>query len=101
MAEFTVNGRMLVRTFKTQFKNAFGASLRVYKGKKYADDSATLASIRTGDVKGGDLKVNGNMQVGNFENKFKEMFGINIQVANSDDTALADNHITISAAGKQ
>ncbi len=50
MAEFNISGRMAVKTLKKQFKDAFGATLRVYNGKKFADDNATLASIRTGDV---------------------------------------------------
>ena len=66
----------------------------------FADDDATLASIRGEGAKGGELVVKGNMQVGNFEKKVAEMYGIGIQVANADDTKLADNGITLTAAGK-
>lgn len=100
MAEFNISGRMAVKSLKKQFKEAFGATLRVYKGKQFADDDATLASIRVGDAKGGELKCAGNLKVGNFENKMKELFGVKVQVANKDDNALANNDITISAAGK-
>ena len=100
MAEFGIDGRMKVKTLKAQFKSAFGATLRVYKGKQFADDDATLASIRVGDAKGGALKCAGNLKVGNFEDKMKEMFGVTVQVANKDDSALASNDITIAAAGK-
>ena len=55
MAEFNISGRLTVKSLKKQFKEAFGATLRVYKGKQFADDDATLASIRVGDVKGGEL----------------------------------------------
>ena len=34
------------------------------------------------------------------EDKVKELYGIKVQVANADDSALADNGITITAAGK-
>jgi hypothetical protein len=34
------------------------------------------------------------------EDKVKELYGIKVQVANADDSALADNSITITAAGK-
>lgn len=91
---------MKVKTLRTQFKEAFGSTLRVYNGVKFADDDATLASIRAKDAKGGELAVKGNMQVGNFENKVKELYGIKVQVANADDSALADNSITLTAAGK-
>ncbi len=40
------------------------------------------------------------MLVGNFEDKVKELYGIKVQVANADDSALADNSATITAAGK-
>ncbi|MCR4812902.1 MAG: hypothetical protein K5867_09965 [Bacteroidales bacterium] len=104
MAEIALKGNMKVKTLKADFKKAFGSTLRVYmsptcKGRM-ADDEATLASIRAEGAKGGELKVVGNMQVGNFEKKIVEMYGIGVQVANAADTALADNSITIAAAGK-
>ncbi len=101
MAEISVSGRMLVKSLKKQFKDAYNATLRVYKGKAFAGEDDTLASIKTSDAKGGDLKISGNMLVGNFETKFKETFGITVQVANADDSKLSDNKITISAAGKE
>ena len=104
MAEIALKGNMKVKTLKADFKKAFGSSLRVYmspscKGRM-ADDEATLASIRAEGAKGGELKVVGNMQVGNFEKKIVEMYGIGVQVANADDSALADNSATLCGAGK-
>ena len=104
MAEIALKGNMKVKTLKADFKKAFGSTLRVYmsptcKGRM-ADDDATLASIRADGAKGGELKVVGNMQVGNFEKKIVEMYGIGVQVANAADTALADNSATLVAAGK-
>ena len=102
MAEFSINGRMTVKSLRKQFKDAFGASLRVYKGAKFAPEDATLASIRSGEnVKGGELVCKGNLQVGNFEAKMKEMFGITVKVANSDNTKLASANMTIAAAGRE
>ena len=102
MAEFTLNGRTKVKTLKANFKENFGSTLRVYKSASckggFADDDATLASIRAEGAKGGDLVVKGNMQVGNFEKKVAEMYGIGVQVATKDDSALADNSITLAAA---
>lgn len=96
---------MKVKTLKAEFKEAFGATLRVYKSEScrgaFADDEATLASIRQGDAKGGELKVSGNIKVGNFEDKMKEIFGVKEQVANSDDSKLSSNDISISAAGRE
>ena len=102
MAEFCINGRMTVKSLRKQFKDAFGASLRVYKGAKFAPEDATLASIRSGEnVKGGELVCKGNLQVGNFEAKMKEMFGITVKVANPDNTKLASSNMTIAAAGRE
>ena len=101
MADFNIDGRMKVKTLKANFKKEFGATLRVYYKKHFADEDATLSSIKAEGAKGGEIKVGGNLRVGNFENKVKELFGIEVQVANADDTALADNSITLVAAGKK
>ena len=104
MAEFKLDGRMKVKTLKANFKKEFGASLRVYKNESckgaFADDDATLASLRAEGKKGGELTVGGNLKVGNFEKKIAEMYGIGVQVANADDSKLADNSITLVAVGK-
>jgi hypothetical protein len=87
MAEFTVSGRMSVAKLKQNFKEEFGATLRVYQGVKLADDAATVASLRKkGDVQKGstDFKVSSNMQVGTFEQKFLDVFGIKVRVAEKD-----------------
>ena len=104
MAEFKLDGRMKVKSLKDNFKKCFGASLRVYKSESckgaFADDDATLASIRAEGKKGGELVVGGNLRVGNFEKKIAEMYGIGVQVADKDDKKLADNDATLVAAGK-
>ena len=104
MAEFKLDGRMKVKSLKENFKKCFGASLRVYKSESckgaFADENATLASIRAEGKKGGELTVGGNLRVGNFEKKIAELYGIGVQVANADDSKLADNDITLVAAGK-
>ncbi len=104
MAEIKLSGNMRVKSLKNQFKEAFGSTLRVYKSESckggFADDEATLASIRGEGKKGGELAIKGNMQVGNFEKKVAELYGIGVQVANADDSQLADNSITLVAAGK-
>ena len=64
-----------------------------------ADDDATLASLRAEGAKGGELTVGGNLRVGNFEKKIAELYGIGVQVANADNSALADNEVTLVAAG--
>ncbi len=97
MAELNINGRMLVKNFKKQFKEVFGGSLRVYKGQNFADDEATLAAIRAEGGKGGELTLRANTLVGNFEYKMMELFGIKVQVADADDKKLLDNALTLGA----
>jgi hypothetical protein len=105
MAEFNLDGRTKVKTLKANFKKTFGATLRVYKSESckggFADDDATLASLRAEGKKGGELKVAGNLKVANFEKKVAELYGIGVQVANADDSALANNDITLAAAGRE
>jgi hypothetical protein len=100
MADFTISGRMKVKTLKADFKKAYNSTLRVYNGARFADDDATLASIRKGDAKGGEVAINGKMLIGNFESKILEEFGIRIQVATADDSKLVDNKVTLTQSGK-
>ena len=104
MADFKLDGRMKVKSLKDNFKKCFGASLRVYKSESckgaFADDDATLASIRAEGKKGGELVVGSILRVGSFEKKIAELYGIGVQVADKEDKKLADNDITLAAAGK-
>ena len=104
MAEFKLDGRMKVKTLKENYKKNFGGTLRVYKSVScrgaMADNDATLASLRAEGKKGGELVVGGNLKVGNFEKKIAELYGIGVQVATKDDSKLADNDLTLVAAGK-
>lgn len=100
MADFKITGRMKVKSLKNDFKKAYGSTLRVYNGARYADDDDTLASIRKGDAKGGEFEVNGNMHVGTFEKKVMEEYGVKVQVATPDDSELSDNGISLSQSGK-
>ena len=103
MAEFDISGRMSVKTLKNQFKNTFGLELRVYKGKQFADESATLASISEKKVE--EFSCKANMQVGNFEARFKEATGVTVQVAVLPDApkeagALVNNSYTLGEASR-
>ncbi len=100
MAEFKIDGRMKVKTLQTKFKKEFGATLRVYHGVNFANEELTLAAIRVGDTKGGEFACRGNMQVGTFEKKMKELFGIRVKVADKANEKLAPADATITSAGK-
>jgi hypothetical protein len=93
-----IDGRMKVKTLRSQFKDDFNLTLRVYDGRSFADDNSTLASIRKGDAKGGEFSPRRNTKIGNLEDKMKDLFGIKVQVAGSDDSYLCDNDLTLSEA---
>lgn len=99
MASIKISGRMKVKTLKDEFKKAFGVGIRLYNGVKFADDDATLASIRKGDAKGGDVEIHGNLKVGNAEKLILDNFGIKNQI--EDKTGeLADNNVTLGSLKK-
>ena len=92
----SIDGRKKVKTLREEFKKEFGVSIRVYKGVKFADDDATLASIRKGDApKTGSFEVHGNTKVGNVEKQFLDALGIKVQIEAADGS-LADNNLTLS-----
>lgn len=98
---------MIVKTLKKDFKDAFGATLRVYTTTKCispAADDETLASLmnKAGKKGSSDAQTFGGMQqVGNFEKKIAEIYGIGVQVATPNDTRLSDNSLTLAQAGKE
>ncbi len=93
-----INGRVKVKTLKAQFFEEFGLTIRVYDGRSFADDNATLASIRRGESIGGEFSPRKNTKVGNLEDKIKELFGLKTQIAGSDNSYLCDNKITLAKA---
>lgn len=95
-----VTGRTTVKKLKEDFKKEFGVSVRVYKGRQFADDSATLASIRAECAPAkGDFEVHGNTKVGNVEKQFKDQLGISIQIEDRAG-ALADNNVSLASLKK-
>ena len=101
MADFSISGRMSVAGLQNQFKKTFGLELRVYKGTKFADPKATLASLS--EKKVDDFDCKGNTKVGNFEIKFEAATGLKVQVATLPNAAvepgkLVNNDFTLSKA---
>lgn len=95
-----VNGRMTVKALKEKFKTEFGVEIRVYKGAKFAEDTATLASIRKDDApKASEFEVHGNTKVGNVEKLFLDNAGIKVQIEAADGE-LADNNVTLASLKK-
>jgi hypothetical protein len=104
MAEFSISGRLSVAGLQRQFKQTFGLELRVYKGNKFADEKATLASLS--DKKVEDFQCAGNMKVGNFESRFESATGLKVQIATLPDAPvepgkLVNNDFTLSQASSK
>jgi hypothetical protein len=97
MAHISAHGRTKVATLKKEFKAAYGVGIRIYNGVKFADDGATLASIRPeGKTSDGAIKIDGKMLVGNVEKKFLDVLGVKVQIENRQGD-LADNGVTLTS----
>lgn len=101
MAHISAHGRTKVETLKKEFKAAYGVGIRIYNGQRFADETATLASIRPdGKTSEGAIKINGKMLVGNIEKKILDVLGVKVQIEDLQGN-LADNGVTLtSLSGK-
>lgn len=103
--DFEVESTMKVNDLCRQFKDVFGLSLRVYKGKKLADDGrmtlktldqrTTKTSVNFDSIK---LKIKANQKVVEVENLFLEHFGIVVQIADIENKKLLSDEITLGDA---
>lgn len=83
-----IDGRMKVNQLKRNFKCVYNATLRVYDGKKRADDNATLSELRAEGCKGGDMTCTPEDTVEYFEFFLQNLYGIHVEVATIDDWVL-------------
>ena len=94
---FAVSGRMFVGRFEKEFENEFGVKCQVKKGKYFADNKTSLASLRPKYFSGPktvQLKIRGNMLISNVKEKFEESFGLQLELYHGrwiapDDVTLA------------
>jgi hypothetical protein len=99
MADIKVTGIHKVKSIKKSFKDAFGVGIRFYEGKKFADDEATIASIRKQEASGAEITIRGNTLVKNVEKMFMDSLGVTVQI--EDKTGgLANNDVTIASLSK-
>ena len=104
-SEFEVEITMKVTDLTKQFKNKFGLSLRVYKGKKLADDGrmtlktldqrTTQTSVNFDSSK---MKIKAINKVLEVEQMFLENFGIVVQIADIENKKLLADDITLGDA---
>lgn len=90
-----IDGRMKVAQLKRNFKCVYNATLRVYDGKRLADDNKMLSELRTEGCKGGDMTCTPADTVEYFEYFIKNLYGIHVEVATIDDWVLVLDNIPL------
>lgn len=105
-ADFQISPNMKIKSIQTEFKNNFGLTLRVYKGKVLADPEITFAQLNkltSKDIKtnSSDLVIKANMAISEFEKLVSNHFGITVQVANEWDTYNVNNKYTLGQASRR
>jgi hypothetical protein len=89
MSEIKVNGRIKVKSFNQAFTKAYPylhAILKLPNGKNI-DTEVTIANAKSQSNDGKyvptaneDFSVRGNLQIGSFEKRFQETFGVRCEV---------------------
>lgn len=99
-----IEPNLKVSALKSAFNKKFGASLRVYKNIRFAQDNAKISEVRVAKIatpKNGIVKADADMKVADFEKLVLEEYGVKVQVANANNSKLAKNDGTIAEAAKQ
>jgi len=104
--DFHISPNKKVKSIKSEFKNNFGLTLRVYKGKQFADDNLTFAALNqktSKDInsKNDDLSIKASMNIGEFEKLIDQHYGLTVQVANEYDTYCINNKYTLGQASRK
>jgi len=105
-ADFHISPTMHVRTVQRKFKENFGLTLRIYKGKQFADGGSTIAALdrRTRanvDTTAADIVIKASMTAGEVERLVKGNYGLTVQVANEYNTYCLKNKYTLGQAGRK
>ena len=105
-SDFSIEPNQKVKTVQADFKENFGLTLRVYKGKMLADPELTFAQLNQKTSKkvvwnADNLKIKANMTIKQVEDLIDDQFGLTVQVANEYDTYCVGNHYTIGQASRK
>ena len=101
-ADFDVQGNMRVKTLQKNFSECFGCELRIYNGKRFAEEDYTIAKIRDSKIvaTGEEFTIRASWTVDRLEKQFTESFGIKVQVALPENGGLAENSQTLGAVSR-
>ena len=92
---------MKIGGFRKAFRDAFGSTLRVYRGKHFADDDATIGSVAGKPIKHGTkFTLSPQLKVARLEKDLWKHFELRVQVRTPDDSELVDNDLTLGESGK-
>tara|TARA_B100001057_G_scaffold484855_1_gene563601 strand:- start:106 stop:564 length:459 start_codon:yes stop_codon:yes gene_type:complete len=104
--DFHMNSRMKVASVQRLFKENFGLTLRIYKGKQFADPKMTISQLnkQTSDqinANEHDITIKASMKIGDFEKEIKKTFGLNVQVADEWNRNLQPDQYTLGQAARK
>jgi hypothetical protein len=105
-SDFHLAPNKKIKTIQSEFKSNFGLTLRVYKGKMFADSEMTFAQLNSKTTKdinaqNSDLKILSNLKIGEFEELISAHYGVTIQVANEFNTYCINNKYTLGQASRK
>jgi len=101
-----MNSRMKVASVQRLFKSNYRLTLRIYKGKQFADpkmiinqlDKRTSEKITANEK---DISIKSSMNVGDFEKEIKKVYGLTVQVADEFDRYLINDKYTLGQASRR
>lgn len=104
--DFHMNSRMKVKSVQRLFKENFGLTLRVYKGKQFADPDLTINQLnkKTSDeinANKKDITIKASMNTGDFEKEIKNEYGLTVQVADEFNKYLINDKYTLGQASRR
>jgi hypothetical protein len=104
--DFHISPNKKLKTIKNDFKENFGLTLRIYKGKQFADPEMTISGLNNKTTKeinskNGDLSIKASMKIGDFEKLIEQHYGLSVKVANEFDTYCVNDKYTLGQASRK
>ena len=104
--DFHIEAHKKVKTIQSDFKQNFGLTLRVYKGKQLADPKLTLAELNSKTSKNinysaEDVTIKASMTIHEVEQLIDSHFGLTVQIAKEFDNYCINNKYTLGQALRQ
>lgn len=104
--DFHIAANKKLKTIQAEFKENFGLTLRIYKGKQLADPELTIAALNQKTTKditatSDDLSIKASTNIGDFEKLIEQHYGLTVQVANEFDTYCVNNKYTLGQAARK